>query len=204
MALVAMTTIARATGAHRGAWSGTALRRRKPPPPHRANPPPHPLKPTGAEAGDAARRRARRSMAGGRACTTCRVAPASWCISRRCPRGPNQKQLVAFSAVSYRDKGASKPAVGTMRLEADTSVAVDDRLVQFKKLRITEANFQTLDKEQVREVVATIEKAIPADAADDRPRPRAGQSSTRARSCRRTSKASKPIRRRSSSAPRRP
>ena len=76
---------------------------------------------------------------------------------------PNQKQITAFSAVSYRDKGATKPALGTVRLEADTSVAVDDRLVQFNKLRVTEANFQTLDKEKVRELVGVIEKAIPAD-----------------------------------------
>ena len=67
--------------------------------------------------------------------------------------------MVAFSAVSYRDKAANKPAFGTLRMEADTSVALSERLVSFKNLRTVEAKFQTLSKEQVREVVATIEKA---------------------------------------------
>ncbi len=34
-----------------------------------------------------------------------------------------QAHLVAFSAVSHRAKGADKPAVGTIKLEADTKVA---------------------------------------------------------------------------------
>ena len=75
----------------------------------------------------------------------------------------NQKHMVAFSAVSYRDTAGSKPALGTLRIEADTSVAVADRLVSFKNLRTVEANFQTLPKEQVREVVATIEKVLNHD-----------------------------------------
>jgi hypothetical protein len=38
-----------------------------------------------------------------------------------------------------------------------------DRLVSFQKMRIAEANFQTLPKEQVSEIAAAIEKAIPVD-----------------------------------------
>jgi hypothetical protein len=76
----------------------------------------------------------------------------------------NQKQMVAYSAVSYRDKGAAKPGLGTIRLEADTRVSVEDRLVQFDKLKIVEANFQTLSKEQVNAITSTLEKTIPADA----------------------------------------
>ena len=75
----------------------------------------------------------------------------------------DQKHMVAFSAVSYRDKAGTEPALGTIRLEADTSVALAERLVSFKNLRTVEANFQTLPKEQVREVVATIEKTMSAD-----------------------------------------
>ena len=70
---------------------------------------------------------------------------------------PNQKHVVAFSAISYRDKGASKPAFGTIRLEADTKVSVSDRLVQFEKLKIVEANFQALSKEQVNTITSAIE-----------------------------------------------
>ncbi len=72
----------------------------------------------------------------------------------------DQKQMTAFSAVSYRDSSGSKPALGTIRLEADTSVAVAERLVSFRNLRTVEASFQTLPKDQVREVVATIEKVL--------------------------------------------
>jgi hypothetical protein len=74
-----------------------------------------------------------------------------------------QAHLVAFSAVSYRDKAADKPALGTIQLEADTKVAVSDRLVGFQKMRIVEASFQTLPKERVREITAEIDKAIPDD-----------------------------------------
>src|SRR5689334_13963307 len=51
-----------------------------------------------------------------------------------------QKHLVAFSAVSYRPKEAQTPTVGTIKLEADTSVALTDRVVHFQNMRIAEAN----------------------------------------------------------------
>jgi hypothetical protein len=72
-----------------------------------------------------------------------------------------QSHLVAYSAVSYRSTSAEKPALGTIKLEADTSVSVADRLVRFKPIKIAEANFQTVPKEQVRGIVDAIEKALP-------------------------------------------
>ena len=75
----------------------------------------------------------------------------------------NQRDMLAFSAVSYRDKAGNKPVLGTVRLETRTRVALEDRLVSFDPLKIVEANFQTLPKEQVQGVVAAIEKAIPDD-----------------------------------------
>ena len=54
----------------------------------------------------------------------------------------NQKQLVAFAAASYEAKGAAataKPALGTLKIEAETSVSLEQRLVSFANLRITEA-----------------------------------------------------------------
>ena len=56
----------------------------------------------------------------------------------------SQKHLVAFSAVSHRATGAEKPALGTVKLEADTTVSVADRLVKLQNLKIAEANFSTL------------------------------------------------------------
>ena len=74
-----------------------------------------------------------------------------------------QKHLVAYSAVSQRAKGAEKPAIGTIKIEADTEVSVPERLVSFQKMKIVEANFQTLQKEQIREITTEIDKAIPDD-----------------------------------------
>ena len=74
-----------------------------------------------------------------------------------------QAHVVAFSAVSYRAKGAEKPIYGTVKLEADTKVALEDRLVRLQNMKIGEASFTTLQKEQVREIVTEIDKAIPDD-----------------------------------------
>ena len=74
-----------------------------------------------------------------------------------------QAHLVAFSAVSYRPKAGDKPSMGTFKLEADTKVSVPDRLVNFQQMKIVEANFQALPKEQIREMTAEIDKAIPDD-----------------------------------------
>jgi hypothetical protein len=74
-----------------------------------------------------------------------------------------QSHMVAFSAVSYRGKTDEKPALGTIKLEADTKVAVTERLVSFEKLRIVEASFQTLSKELTSQVVAEIDKTMPKD-----------------------------------------
>jgi hypothetical protein len=74
-----------------------------------------------------------------------------------------QKHMVAFSAVSHRAKSAEKAALGTLKIEADTKVALDERLVGFQNMKIVEATFQTLPREQVREVTDAVDKAIVAD-----------------------------------------
>src|SRR6185503_5580394 len=73
----------------------------------------------------------------------------------------NQKHAVALAAVSYVAKGEQKPALGTIKIEADTAVALEQRLVKFTQLKITETNFQTLPKEQTREIVNELEKNLP-------------------------------------------
>ena len=75
----------------------------------------------------------------------------------------NQTHMVAFSAVSYRTKTGEKPAMGTIKIEADTKVALNDRLVSFQQMKLTEVNFPTLPKEQLRDISAVIEKAMPDD-----------------------------------------
>src|SRR5262245_37185755 len=72
-----------------------------------------------------------------------------------------QKKIVMYSAVSYTAKGAEKPALGTVKIEADTSVAVDDRLVNFSQVKLTESNFPNVPAGQVKAVGATISDAVP-------------------------------------------
>ncbi len=74
-----------------------------------------------------------------------------------------QKHMVAYAAVGYEAKGAAKPALGSLKIESDTRVAVSERLVSFAPLKVTEANFPTLKKEEVQYVTAEIVKAIPED-----------------------------------------
>ena len=73
----------------------------------------------------------------------------------------DQKHIVAFAAVGYEAKGATKPALGSLKIESDTKVAVSERLVSFKPLQVTESNFPTLKKEEMREVVDEVVEAIP-------------------------------------------
>src|SRR5262245_10152097 len=69
--------------------------------------------------------------------------------------------MVAYAAVSYQPKGATKPALGTVTIEADTDVCVEARLVKFTKLRVTESNFATLDRDQVRDITDTLTEGMP-------------------------------------------
>ena len=55
----------------------------------------------------------------------------------------DQKHAVALAAVSYVAKGAEKPVIGTIKIETDTEVSLEQRLVKFSTLKITEANFQS-------------------------------------------------------------
>jgi hypothetical protein len=74
-----------------------------------------------------------------------------------------QRHMVAFAAVSYQAAATAKPALGSVKIEADTKVALADRLVSFSDMKLSEANFPTLQKEQTREVAAEVDKAIPDD-----------------------------------------
>jgi hypothetical protein len=74
---------------------------------------------------------------------------------------PNQRHIVAYSAVSYTPKGAAKPAFGTLKIESDTSVSLDKRLVSFSEFKITEPSFSTLQKEQVRDLLTEVTESVP-------------------------------------------
>src|SRR5262245_578468 len=76
-----------------------------------------------------------------------------------------QKKIVMYAAVSHTAVGAQKPELGTVKIEADTSVAVDQRLVNFSNLKMTESNFPgvkpELQKEIVSDIQDQIQKAVP-------------------------------------------
>jgi hypothetical protein len=73
----------------------------------------------------------------------------------------DQKHLVASAAISYTPKGAAKPALGTIKVAADTSVAVDDRLVSLSEWKIAEPTFPTLSREQMKTLVDEIGTSVP-------------------------------------------
>jgi hypothetical protein len=72
----------------------------------------------------------------------------------------NQKRMTFYAAVSYTAKQGDKPALGTIKAEADTQVSVSERLVDFSVLRIAETNFPSLAKPQIQEIVAEVTKSI--------------------------------------------
>ena len=74
-----------------------------------------------------------------------------------------QAHMTAYSAVSYHTKGAKDAALGTIKIEADTSVAVPERLVNLSELLITEAHFPTLPKDQLGAVIKDIMNAVPRE-----------------------------------------
>ncbi len=99
----------------------------------------------------------------------------SWSISRRSSSWVDQKHVVAYAAVSYTPKGAEKPALGTVKVESDTSVALDERLVSFSELKITEPSFPDAAARSAPDRRRGDRRVDAARRARDRARPRAGQ-----------------------------
>ncbi|HSP90976.1 MAG TPA: hypothetical protein VLN08_08715, partial [Vicinamibacterales bacterium] len=73
----------------------------------------------------------------------------------------DQHHLVMYSAVSYQAKGAPATAYGTVKVEANSNVSVEARLVSFSDFVITESNFPGLQKDQIRDLLAEIPESIP-------------------------------------------
>jgi hypothetical protein len=73
-----------------------------------------------------------------------------------------QKHLVAYVAVAHTASGDQQPVLGTLKVEAETTVAITERLVNFAALRIAETNFGSVGRERVRAIVRDVELALPA------------------------------------------
>ncbi len=70
----------------------------------------------------------------------------------------NQKKMQVYAAVTHTPKGAEKPLVGTVVVEADTKVSVPERLVDFSSFEVTQSHFPTASKEQVAAAVTAIKE----------------------------------------------
>jgi hypothetical protein len=68
-----------------------------------------------------------------------------------------QKDIVAWSAVSYTPPGAKEAALGTIKIEGKTKVSLDERVVSLE-LQVTEFNFPSLKTDQVKTLVADVQK----------------------------------------------
>jgi hypothetical protein len=76
---------------------------------------------------------------------------------------PNQSSVTFYSAVSYRAKGAAGASLGTIVVDADTTVAFRERLVHFSRFAVVDANFPTLAKTDVEEITLLVERMLPPD-----------------------------------------
>ncbi|MBK9528498.1 MAG: hypothetical protein IPO41_09320 [Acidobacteria bacterium] len=72
-----------------------------------------------------------------------------------------QTELVAWSAVSYEAKPGDKPSIGSIKIEADTEVSLDERLVRFKDFKIPEVNLSSLSRDDARKVTTALQAELP-------------------------------------------
>jgi hypothetical protein len=75
----------------------------------------------------------------------------------------DQKGIVMYAAAAYTGKDRQTPAFGTLRIEADTRISLEERLVSFSEFSITASNFPTLSREQVAAVVGEVNSSVPRD-----------------------------------------
>jgi len=73
----------------------------------------------------------------------------------------DQKKMTAIAAVQFSPTSGDKPLLGTVTINADTRVAVDDRLVNFSSFKVAEAHFASATKEQVQTIASVVDTSIP-------------------------------------------
>ncbi|MEZ5292921.1 MAG: hypothetical protein R2745_17705 [Vicinamibacterales bacterium] len=74
----------------------------------------------------------------------------------------DQRRLVAYAVVAHRLKGGGSPVLGTIRIDADTDVALAERLVRLTTLQITGASFGAAGRDRTALVVRELEASVPA------------------------------------------
>src|SRR6185503_17294141 len=73
----------------------------------------------------------------------------------------DQKRMTVYAAVSHTPRDAAAAIIGTILVEADTRVSVEQRLVDFSSLRIIESNFPGASRDQAAAAVAAVKSSIP-------------------------------------------
>lgn len=72
----------------------------------------------------------------------------------------DQRRLVAYLAVAHA-VGTEAPVLGTIRIEADTTVALEERLVRLATLDVTDAQFGAAGRDRTRRIVADLVRLVP-------------------------------------------
>jgi len=76
---------------------------------------------------------------------------------------PDQKHMTLYTAVSYLPKDKTTPALGVLRVEADTNVALGERLVNFSEFTVSEASFPGISRDDMTAIVDDILAAVPRE-----------------------------------------
>ena len=75
----------------------------------------------------------------------------------------DQQLLSAWTAVEYLASGRTKSDMGVVKWEANTSVAISERLVKFDNIKMTQISFPTLDQNHSREVTSGLKDLFPKE-----------------------------------------
>jgi hypothetical protein len=73
----------------------------------------------------------------------------------------DQARMVAYFAVAFQPKAAKEPVFGSVKLEADTAVSIDRRVVRFSDYTISEVSFPSLSKEELRNLTEGLQLELP-------------------------------------------
>jgi len=72
----------------------------------------------------------------------------------------DQRHLVAYVAVAHSRRAGDPPVLGTLKVEADTAVALEERVVRFTAFTVAEVSFAGLDRQRMRQILIDVEAAL--------------------------------------------
>src|SRR5687767_8008678 len=73
----------------------------------------------------------------------------------------DQKRMTVHAAVSHTPRDGGTALLGTILVEADTRVSVEQRLVDFSSFRIIQSNFPSASRDQAAAAVAAVKASMP-------------------------------------------